>query len=139
AEYWNKLNLAVNTLENTMTAKADAGDLADVATSGAYTDLIGTPFIPTEPADIDAQPAGDYVTADELTTALAGKADVDDIPDEVPIANIAAAGTPTSATFLRGDGTWSPPPPDISGGINGAAGDGVTDDTDAINAALLAA
>lgn len=48
-------------------ARADTavqpGDLANVATSGAYNDLSGTPTIPTQPGDIGAQPAGDYAPA----------------------------------------------------------------------------
>ncbi|HYH26978.1 MAG TPA: hypothetical protein VD834_16655 [Blastococcus sp.] len=66
AAYLNSVNGAINTLENTVPGKVDAGELATVATSGAYTDLIGTPYIPTVPGDIGAQPAGDYVTPAEL-------------------------------------------------------------------------
>ncbi|WP_273727466.1 hypothetical protein [Brucella gallinifaecis] len=51
--------------------------LAPVATSGAYNDLTGKPTL----------------------GALAAKS-------SVAIADIAATGTPSSGTFLRGDGTW---------------------------------
>lgn len=40
----------------------------------------------------------------------------------VPIANISATGTPSSATFLRGDGTWSAP---ASGGMTWPAAPGI--------------
>lgn len=71
ADYLNSVNLAVNTIENSLPGYVDAGDLATVATTGAYTDLIGTPFIPTEPDDIGAAPAGSYQTADADLTAIA--------------------------------------------------------------------
>lgn len=45
------------------------GELAPVATSGAYSSLTGKPSIPSVPGDIGAQPAGDYAT----NGALAGK------------------------------------------------------------------
>jgi len=63
AAYLNSVNLAVNTVENTIPGKADSGDLATVATSGAYTDLIGTPFIPDSADDIAAQPVDADLTA----------------------------------------------------------------------------
>lgn len=72
ADYLNSVNLAVNTIENSLPGYVDAGDLATVATSGAYTDLIGAPFIPTAPGDIGAQPAGSYQTSDADLTAIAG-------------------------------------------------------------------
>ena len=63
ADYLNSVNLAVNTLENTLPGKADSGSLATVATSGAYDDLVGTPFIPDSADDINAQPADADLTA----------------------------------------------------------------------------
>lgn len=63
AAYLNSVNLAVNTVENTLPGKADSGSLATVATSGAYTDLIGTPFIPDSADDISAQPVDADLTA----------------------------------------------------------------------------
>jgi hypothetical protein len=56
ATWLNAISGAVNTIENTLPGLVDAGDLADVATSGAYTDLIGAPFIPTGPGDVGAAP-----------------------------------------------------------------------------------
>ena len=68
AAYLNSVNVAVNTLENTMPGKVDANELATVAVTGAYTDLLGQPFIPTAPGDIGAQPAGSYATTAQLAT-----------------------------------------------------------------------
>lgn len=68
ATWLNAISGAVNIVENTLPAKANSDDLATVATSGAYTDLIGTPAIPSEPDDIGAQPAGDYLTSGDVAT-----------------------------------------------------------------------
>lgn len=72
AAYLNSLNVAVNTIENSLPGFVEGSDLATVATTGAYDDLIGAPFIPTDPDDIGAQPAGSYQSADSDLTAIAG-------------------------------------------------------------------
>lgn len=102
AAYLNSVNVAVNTLENTMPGKVDANELATVAVTGAYTDLIGPPAIPNSPDDIGAQPAGDYAT----NTALAGKANT---AHTHPVTDLTATGTRDATTFLRGDNTWGVP------------------------------
>lgn len=75
AAFLNGLTGALNIVENQLPAKANTADLATVATSGAYTDLVGAPFIPDSPDDIGAQPAGDYAT----TSQLAAKANAADL------------------------------------------------------------
>ena len=102
AAYLNSVNGAINTVENILPGKVDAGTLHSVATSGAYTDLVGQPFIPAAPGDIGAQPAGDYAT----NTALAGKANT---AHTHPVTDMTATGTRDATTFLRGDNTWAVP------------------------------
>ena len=110
ADYLNSVNLAINTLENSMPGKADAGSLATVATSGAYDDLIGKPFIPSDPEDIGAQPAGDYADAEHEHT----------------IADLDTTGTASSSTYLRGDGSWQNP----TAGLHAVAFSGDYEDLD---------
>jgi hypothetical protein len=78
AAFLNALTVAVNILENQVPAKVNVEDLAQVATSGAYDDLIGRPFIPDSPDDIGAQPAGSYQTADADLTAIAALSPTND-------------------------------------------------------------
>ena len=69
-------------LEAQLAAKADAADLATVATSGSYNDLSDKPTIPPA-VTIDSTITEDGtnpVTGGAIYTALAGKADVGDIP-----------------------------------------------------------
>lgn len=71
---------ATDALSGSLSGKADTSSLAAVATSGNYSDLSGTPTL----------------------GALAAK-------DDVGIADIDATGTPSSSTYLRGDGSWQTP------------------------------
>ena len=69
-------------LEAQLAAKADTADLAAVATSGSYDDLSDKPTIPPA-VTIDSTITEDGtnpVTGGAIYTALAGKADVGDIP-----------------------------------------------------------
>ena len=136
AEYLNNVNVAINTLENTMPGKVDANELATVAVTGAYTDLIGQPFIPDSPDDIGAQPAGNYAAATHAhsgaditsgtvafarlpvgtaasTVAAGNDSRFTDARTPTahthPIADLTATGTRDATTFLRGDGTWAVP------------------------------
>lgn len=102
AAYLNALTGAVNIVENQLPAKANSASLATVATTGAYTDLVGAPFIPAEPGDIGAQPAGAYAT----TTDLADKADAEHTHT---VGDLDATGTASATTYLRGDGSWAIP------------------------------
>ena len=64
-----------------LAVKANSADLATVAASGAYADLIGKPSIPADPGDIGAATAAQGDKADTavqpavLTAGLAGKVD----------------------------------------------------------------
>lgn len=122
AAFLNSLTGAVNIVENQLPSKANDADLHAVATSGAYTDLIGKPFIPDSPDDIGAQPAGSYAT----TVQLDGKANT---AHTHGVTDLTATGTKDATTFLRGDNTWAVP----AGGGGGGATDhgvltGLTDD-----------
>jgi hypothetical protein len=77
ADYLNSVGVAINTIENSLPGFVEDSDLATVATTGAYTDLIGAPFIPSAPGDVGAQPAGSYQTLDSDLTAIAGLSPTD--------------------------------------------------------------
>ncbi|MBK3797547.1 hypothetical protein CXF92_18490 [Pseudomonas sp. Choline-3u-10] len=68
-------------LQQALDAKPDGADLAAVATSGAYADLGGKPFIPTDAGDVGAATAAQGAKADTavqpqaLTDGLAAKVD----------------------------------------------------------------
>jgi len=77
----------------------------------------------------DDEGGGTPITAARLNALEAG-VDVD-----VPVADIDATGTPSSTTYLRGDGTWSTP---AGGGgavdsVNGATGTVVLDQDDVLD------
>lgn len=78
AVYLNSVGVAINTLENSLPGFVEASDLATVATTGAYTDLIGVPFIPAAPGDVGAQPAGSYQALDTDLTTFAGITPIND-------------------------------------------------------------
>lgn len=68
-------------LQNAISGKANTADLANVATTGDYDDLIDKPSIPTKTSDltndsgfINSIPS-EYVTDTELQSAISGKAD----------------------------------------------------------------
>ena len=76
----------------------------------------------------DDEGGGTPITAERLNLLEAG-ADAD-----VPVADIDATGTPSSTTYLRGDGTWATPAGGGGGGavdsVNGETGDVVLDQDD---------
>ena len=67
---------AINTpLADALAAKSASADLADVATSGSYADLSGTPTVPTTVAELTDRTTYDFATLNTpLADALAGKA-----------------------------------------------------------------
>ena len=77
ADYLNSVGVAINTVENSLPGFVEASELATVATTGAYTDLIGAPFIPTAASDIGAQPAGSYQASDADLTSIAAMTPTD--------------------------------------------------------------
>lgn len=73
-------------VQTALNLKANNSDLATVAKSGSYNDLIDKPTIPTKTSDLDNDSGfltnipEEYVTKTELSTDLAKKADVTSIP-----------------------------------------------------------
>ena len=95
-------------LEAQLAAKADAADLAAVATSGDYEDLINLPTIP-EPVTIDStitEGGTNPVTGGAIYTALAGKADVGDIPTGILQSVFSGTVTLLSTGWTQGDDDW---------------------------------
>ena len=87
-------NKAINTA---LAAKANASDLATVATSGAYADLSGTPTIPTVPTKVSAftNDAG-YLTSHQSLAAYAKTADLATVATSGAYADL--TGKPTLTT-----------------------------------------
>jgi len=97
--------------------------LATVATTGDYSDLIGTPSIPSSLVNltdvVSATNTNRFALMANGTTGYVGRALVEaDISDlqayllSVNISDINATGTADATTYLRGDGTWAT----VSGG-----------------------
>jgi hypothetical protein len=95
-------------------------------------------IVPGNGVDVDSSSAANpVVSLNSSSIASLSLADTSLQPGSVTISDIVATGTPSSATYLRGDGTWSTP----SGGGGGGgqvdsigAGDGIdVDDTDPVN------
>ena len=126
----------VKDLASKINAKADSSSLATVATSGLYSDLSGTPTIPTKTSDLTndgADNTSTYVEADELATvATSGSyADLSNKPT-IPTVNDAtltitqngtSAGTFTAnassnTTIALTDTTYSA----MTGATSGTAG-----------------
>lgn len=65
---------AISALTNAIAAKANAADLASVATSGSYNDLSNKPTIPTKFSDLVDD--SDYIKAEDVASIVVGSADV---------------------------------------------------------------
>jgi hypothetical protein len=108
--------------------------LATVAHSGDYADLSGLPTLGTA-AGKDASAFATAQQFADIAAFLAGLPEFGNLAelDTLTIGLIAATGTPSGTTYLRGDGTWATPPAGEGGSLIGArsvAGDSVLDDTD---------
>ena len=75
----------ISALQTAVAGKADSSSLAPVATSGAYSDLSGTPTIPDDLADLNDDATHRLVTDTEKTT-WSGKADSSDISSAISTA-----------------------------------------------------
>lgn len=75
----------ISALQTAVAGKADSSTLATVATSGAYSDLIGQPTIPDDLADLNDDSTHRLVT-DTEKTAWSGKADSSDISSAISTA-----------------------------------------------------
>ncbi|MGH3098322.1 MAG: hypothetical protein ACRDMV_20250 [Streptosporangiales bacterium] len=99
------INAAAETAQSTADGKVSPGDLAPVATSGAYSDLSGTPAIPDSYDDIGAASAAQGSLADSATqpgdlatvagtgsySDLTGRPAIPDSPDDIGAAEEVAS------------------------------------------------
>ena len=95
-------------LEAQLAAKADAADLATVATSGSYNDLTDKPNI-AEEIDVDTtitEGGTNPVTGGAIYTALAGKADAGDIPAGLLQSAFHGTVSLLSTGWTQGDDDW---------------------------------
>lgn len=95
-------------LEAQLAEKVDAADLATVATSGSYNDLTDKPNI-AEEIDVDTtitEGGTNPVTGGAIYTALAGKADVGDIPTGLLQSVFSGTITLLSTGWTQGDDDW---------------------------------
>lgn len=95
-------------LETALAAKADAADLATVATSGSYNDLSDKPTIPPA-VTIDStitEGGTNPVTGGAIYTALAGKADAGDIPAGLLQSAFHGTVSLLSTGWTQGDDDW---------------------------------
>ena len=95
-------------LEAQLAAKADAADLATVATSGSYNDLADKPTIPPAvTVDTTITEGGtNPVTGGAIYTALAGKADAGDIPAGLLQSAFHGTVSLLSTGWTQGDDSW---------------------------------
>jgi hypothetical protein len=97
------------------------GDLADVATTGSYSDLDDKPSIPDSPGDIGAATAAQGALADSAVQpedlGTAALVDTGTTEGTVPLLNSSgrldiarlASGTPDGTKYVRDDGTLAVP------------------------------
>jgi hypothetical protein len=99
---------AINTpLQEALDAKAASADLADVATSGAYADLSGTPAVPTTVAELTDATIYDFPTLNTpVSDALAGKSSTSHTHTNEEV-NTSIAASPSATRTAAGLGTIS--------------------------------
>jgi len=96
---------AINTpLAEALDAKAASADLADVATSGAYADLSGTPAVPTAVAELTDATTYDFPTLNTpVSDALAGKSATSHTHTNAEV-NTSIAASPSATRTVLGLG-----------------------------------
>ena len=85
----------IKDLASKINAKEDSANLATVATTGNYSDLSGTPTIPTQTSDLSndgSDGTSTYVEADELA-AVATSGDYSDLNNTPSLATVATSGS----------------------------------------------
>lgn len=100
---------AINTpLADALAAKSASADLADVATSGSYADLSGTPTVPTTVAELTDRTTYDFATLNTpISNALGLKANAADLGTIATFAgnqNLATTDSPTFASLTATGG-----------------------------------
>lgn len=100
----------INLLQDTLDSKMNNVELANVATSGSYTDLSDTPNIPTKVSELEndngyltAVPST-YVTEEELVAELLQKSDIDHVHKYEEITGVPSI--PSKVSELENDNEY---------------------------------
>ncbi|MBJ7532953.1 hypothetical protein JDN40_02335, partial [Rhodomicrobium vannielii ATCC 17100] len=88
-----------------------SGTAGDVAYNGDYATMQfcnGTSWISMAASVItESDPHIGTLTGNNFCTSNAGGTQIVCTTSAIPIANISATGTPSTSTYLRGDGSWA--------------------------------